>query len=80
MQALIFAATTGVGLFLGTQFAGIIMDTYKQGDRFQWRKIWLVPALITLAGVVTLIALFRDPPPQAGPETASTPTAVAENQ
>ena len=29
MQALIFAATTGVGLFLGTQLAGIAMDRYS---------------------------------------------------
>ena len=26
MQALVFTAQTGVGLFLGTQFAGIVMD------------------------------------------------------
>lgn len=78
MQALIFAATTGVGLFLGTQFAGIIMDAFKEEDRFQWRKIWLVPALITLAGVLVLITLFRDPPPQTAAQTASATAAAIE--
>jgi nucleoside transporter len=65
MQALIFAATTGVGLFLGTQFAGIVMDSFKTGDKFQWRKIWLVPAVITLIGVVTLSVAFHNPQPVA---------------
>jgi MFS family permease len=30
MQALIFAATTGVGLFVGTQLAGWVMDRARQ--------------------------------------------------
>ena len=59
MQALIFAATMGVGLFLGTQFAGVIMDMFKKQDRFQWRPVFLVPCLITLASVIALLALFR---------------------
>ena len=48
MQALIFAATTGVGLFLGTQFAGIVMDKFSVDGKFQWSKIWIVPCVITL--------------------------------
>ena len=59
MQGLIFAATAGVGLFLGTQFAGVVMDTFAQDGKFQWSKIWSVPAAITLAGVLTLLALFK---------------------
>lgn len=59
MQGLIFAATAGVGLFLGTQFAGVVMDTFAQDGKFQWSKIWSVPAAITLAGALTLLALFK---------------------
>jgi NHS family xanthosine MFS transporter len=65
MQALIFAATTGVGLFFGTQFAGIVMDRYSVGGKFVWRKVWLVPATIMLLGVLALAGLFHDPPPAA---------------
>jgi Na+/melibiose symporter-like transporter len=64
MQALIFAATTGVGLFLGTQFAGIVMDACSKDGKFVWRKVWLVPCVITLAGVLALILAFRDPTQQ----------------
>lgn len=59
MQALIFTATMGIGLFLGTQFAGSIMDLFKKQDRFQWRYIFLVPCLTVLVGVLALAALFH---------------------
>ena len=52
MQALIFAATTGVGMFIGTQFAGIVMDKNSVDGKFLWRKIWAVPCLITVVGVL----------------------------
>ncbi|NLX56429.1 MAG: nucleoside permease [Planctomycetaceae bacterium] len=61
MQALIFAATSGVGLFLGTQFAGIIMDKYSVDGKFQWRKVWIVPCVIALVGALVLANVFQDP-------------------
>lgn len=60
MQALIFTAQSGVGLFLGTQFAGIVMDKYRVDGRFQWRKLWMVPGAIMLACVLALILLFSE--------------------
>ena len=54
MQALIFAATSGLGLFLATQSAGIVMDKFSVDGQFQWRKIWLVPGTVMAAGVVAL--------------------------
>lgn len=59
MQALIFAATTGVGLFLGTHLAGIVMDRYSVEGQFQWRKIWTVPLLIMAAGTLVLATVFQ---------------------
>jgi len=59
MQALIFAATTGVGLFLGTQLAGVVMDQCKAEGKFQWQKIWLVPLAIVLAGTLVLEFVFQ---------------------
>jgi len=67
MQALIFAATTGVGLFFGTQLAGIVMDRYSVAGQFQWRKIWTVPLLIMAAGTLVLATVFKAemPTPEA---------------
>jgi nucleoside transporter len=59
VQALVFAATTGVGLFLGTQFAGIVMDIFRKEDRFNWRAVFAVPVVIMFVSIVVLIALFR---------------------
>jgi MFS family permease len=62
MQALIFAATTGIGLFIGTHFAGIVMDRSSVEGRFQWSKVWIVPCVITAIGLLVLLTLFRNPP------------------
>ena len=61
MQALLFAATTGVGLFLGTQFAGFIMDKFRQEGRFQWRSIFFVPCAIALVSIVVFMIFFKVP-------------------
>ncbi len=57
-QSLIFWATNGVGLFLGTQLAGVVMDHYSAEGKFSWAKIFLVPLLCTLAGVLALSIAF----------------------
>lgn len=59
MQALIFAATTGVGLFLGTQLAGAVMDRFSVEGRFEWRKIWVVPLVIMALGAIVLATVFQ---------------------
>ena len=59
VQALIFTATTGVGLYFGTQFAGIIMDRYQKEEQFQWRSIFLVPGVIMTACVLAFMLLFK---------------------
>ncbi len=74
MQALIFAATTGVGLFLGTQFAGIVMDRNSVEGKFQWPKVWIVPCVIALVGALVLAAVFQDP---AADQKKATPDANA---
>jgi MFS family permease len=58
-QAMLFAATTGVGLFLGTQFAGFIMDKHRKEGKFEWRQIFLVPAAISLACILVFILFLR---------------------
>ena len=67
-QSLIYLATNGVGLFLGTQLAGVVMDKFSAGGKFQWRKIFAVPLLITLIGAGVLAATVHDPKPAGGAE------------
>ena len=62
-QSLIFMATSGIGLFLGTQLAGYVMQRNAVGDDFQWKKIWAVPLAITLGGAIVLAVFFRVPTP-----------------
>ncbi len=59
VQSLLFAVTTGVGLFLGTQFAGFIMDKFRKEEKFQWRQIFMVPGVIAFVSILVLIVLFK---------------------
>jgi nucleoside transporter len=59
VQSLLFAATTGVGLFLGTQFAGFIMDKFRKEEKFQWRQIFMVPGAIALVCILVFVFFFK---------------------
>jgi nucleoside transporter len=63
-QSLIFIATNGIGLFLGTQLAGFVMEKNSVGGKFQWSKIWAVPMVITLAGAIVFATAFKVPDPK----------------
>jgi nucleoside transporter len=63
-QSLIFIATNGIGLFLGTQLAGFVMEKNSVGGKFQWQKIWAVPLAITLAGAIVFAVAFKVPEPK----------------
>jgi nucleoside transporter len=57
-QSLIFWATNGIGLFLGTQLAGFVMDRCSAEGKFNWSKVFLVPLGCTLLGVILLAIMF----------------------
>ena len=78
MQALLSAATMGVGLFFGTQFAGIVMDRFSVDGKFQWRGVWMVPAAIMLAGVLALVLVFTDAPPAENDSPEKPATAARD--
>ncbi|MHC4694159.1 MAG: MFS transporter [Planctomycetota bacterium] len=59
MQGLIFAATMGIGLFFGTQFAGIVMDKYRKDEKFQWRQIFIIPAGIAFVCILIFLLFFK---------------------
>lgn len=62
-QALIILVTTGIGLFIGTQLAGVVMDRNLVNGKFVWSKVFLVPLLCTLLGVLALLFGFQDSKP-----------------
>ena len=59
MQALYFAVTTGIGMLLGTQFSGFLMDKFRKEEKFQWRQIFIVPAAIALVCILVFAVFFK---------------------
>jgi MFS family permease len=59
-QALTITAQSGVGLFLGTHLAGIVMDKYRvEEGYFLWSQLFRVPGAIMFLCVIALALLFR---------------------
>jgi len=61
-QALYITATLGIGLFLGTQFTGWVMDRFRKDGRFSWRPIFLVPCVLLVACTLAFIFFFKGSP------------------
>jgi nucleoside transporter len=79
-QSILFIATSGIGLFVGTQLAGFVMQKNCVEGKFQWSKIWAVPLVITLAGALVFAVAFKSPKAEdfqkAKPEPARAATAM----
>ena len=64
----------GVGAFVGTMLAGRVLGAHAVVDAagavtgHQWAKIWLTPALLSVAVMVVCLLFFRDPPRRAHPD------------
>ncbi len=58
-QGLYVAITQGLGLFLGTQFTGAVMDHFRHDDKFRWRPIFLVPCVLLAVCTLAFIMLFK---------------------
>ena len=59
-QGLITFATYGLGMFIGTWFAGRTIDSLTVGGVADWDKIWYVPTVIAAAVLVIFIFLFKE--------------------
>lgn len=60
-QGLITLATYGVGMLIGFKIAGWITDSYKIAENvYDYRMIWLIPAIIAAAVFLLFMALFKD--------------------
>ncbi|MBI4664379.1 MAG: MFS transporter [Verrucomicrobia bacterium] len=64
-QGLIAFVLWGVGAFVGTKLAGLVMDAHKLPQMIgaithDWRGIWMIPALLAGGVLVLFAAAFRE--------------------
>ena len=53
-------ATYGLGMLLGTWFAGITVDFYTMDGVKDWTEIWIVPAIIAAIVLALFIFIFKE--------------------
>ena len=59
-QGLFTFVTYGLGMFIGTWFSGFVTTYYSSGQEYQWRSIWFVPAVISVAVLICFIFFFKE--------------------
>lgn len=59
-QGLITFATYGLGMFIGTWFAGRTVDLFTIDGILQWTRIWYVPAVLAALVLVLFVILFSE--------------------
>lgn len=67
-QSLITMVQIGVGMFLGTQIAGVVMDKNSVEGKFHWKKIFVVPVACMAVAVVLLLGFVKNPEKKVSPE------------
>jgi MFS family permease len=58
-QGLFTFATYGLGMFIGTWFSGFTSDFYTIEGVFQWKSIWLIPAIYLRRGTYLLYSILQ---------------------
>ena len=59
-QGLFTFATYGLGMFIGTQISGRVVDNYASAEGHNWKGIWFVPAYIAFGVLIYFILFFRE--------------------
>jgi hypothetical protein len=61
-QGLFTFATYGVGMFIGTNYSGFVVEQNKLADAtgHNWTSIWLTPAAIAGAVLIAFILFFKE--------------------
>ena len=70
-QGMITFATYGLGMFIGTWFAGMTVDLYTVNGVRAWSHLWLIPAGIAAIVLVMFIFIFKEKKNQ---ETSAPPS------
>jgi len=61
-QSLLAVTVDGGGMLLGSLIAGSIARHYAAGSTWDWRSVWLIPAIGCAAVLVAFLAGFRESP------------------
>lgn len=59
-QGLIYIATYGIGMGIGSWISGIVADIYTVDQVKNWTSIWLVPAGIAAVVLILFILFFKE--------------------
>jgi nucleoside transporter len=59
-QGLFTFATYGLGMFIGTQISGRVVDHFALPGGHNWKGVWFVPAYIALGVLVYFVLFFRE--------------------
>ena len=61
-QSLLALTADGAGTFLGNLSNGAVADHFRRGASWEWRSIWLVPAIGCAVVLAAFLAGFRERP------------------
>lgn len=78
-QGLIAFVLWGVGAFVGTRLAGLVMDAHKLPESMglmthDWRGIWFIPAALSLGVLVFFAVTFRENRRKSPANTEASPS------
>jgi nucleoside transporter len=59
-QALFSFLTYGVGMWIGGELSGRIVDLYTKDGAKDWHAIWIIPSIGVLASLAVFVLFFRD--------------------
>jgi nucleoside transporter len=59
-QGLFTFATYGLGMFIGTQISGRVVDHYASPEGHNWKGVWFIPAYIALGVLVYFLLFFSE--------------------
>jgi MFS family permease len=59
-QGLFTFVTYGLGMFIGTWFSGFVTSYYTVDQAYQWKNIWHIPTIISIAVLICFIFFFRE--------------------
>jgi nucleoside transporter len=59
-QGLFTLASYGIGMVIGTYFAGLVVEFYSEGKAHFWESIWLVPAYISIFVLIFFVLFFKE--------------------
>jgi MFS family permease len=65
-QGFLVLVTQGVGMLIGNQVFGRLVDHYSGDEGTDWQTVWAIPAGFALVVLVIFVLLFKGRGPGAG--------------